>query len=130
MLGNGGGEDEKFPKEPGGERHTGQRDHRDQHGEREKGRALGQSIEVCDFFAGLLSNNDQNSEAKKCHQQVSYEIKRHGGAVDARDADEEIARVSKSRVSEKPFEIVLRKRRQISVEDREQRDQNNEAFHS
>ena len=49
--------DVELAEKPRGERQTGERDHPDQHREREKWRALCKTIEVGNFFAGLLRDN-------------------------------------------------------------------------
>ena len=64
MMSNRGVEDEELAEESGGERHAGERRHRDQHGKGEKGRTFGQAVEIFNVFPGLLRHDNEDGEAQ------------------------------------------------------------------
>ena len=100
----------------------GERDHRDQHGEGEKGRTFGQTVEVLDLVRRLIRHDDQHSKTEQRHEQIRDEIIGDGRAGKRNDADQQITRVGDARVGEQPFEISLRKRGEISVDQGQERD--------
>src|SRR4026208_2063812 len=77
---NGGVEDKKLAEKPGGKGHTGERGHRYQHGEGEKGGTLGKSGKTFQLVASALANENQHSKAEQRHQEISDEIKSNGAS--------------------------------------------------
>ena len=122
-------EDEELAEKAGRERQTSERRHRHQHRECKKGRAFGQAIKTGNFFAGLLCDNNQDGKAQKRHEQISHEIKSNSAAIEACDADQQVTRMRDAGVAEQTFEIVLRERGEIAVNDSEQRDQHDKTLH-
>ena len=95
-----------------------------------KGERFARPLKSSMFSPVCLATTIEDGEAQQRHEQIGDEIKRDGLASERHDADEQIARVGDARVSEQPLQIALRKRRQISVNQGEQRDADKQALAS
>ena len=124
MAAHGRFENEKLSQEADGERKARERKHGHQ---ASRGQARGDRLprplkseisSLPDASGDVL----QNEKGQKSHQQVAGEVKRNRRArwprSEAGHANEKIARVSDARISEKAFEICLRHRRKIAVDQR------------
>jgi hypothetical protein len=85
--------------------HTGERDHRDQHREREKWRAFGKTIKIGNFFTGLLRDDYQHCKTQQGHQQVSDEVEGNRADIETDHADQQITRMRNARVREQSFQV-------------------------
>ena len=122
MMRDGRDKDQKLAEEADGQRHTGERSHRDQHGKGEKGRTFSEPVKIRDLFARLLCHNDEHGEAEHGHEQVANEVEGDGAPVETDDADEQIASVRDAGIGEQPLEVALGQRGQVAIEEGEQRD--------
>ena len=117
---HGGGEDEEFPDELGGERDAGQREHGGEHAEGEEGGAFGEAVEVQGVVAAAVAgDDDEDEEAEEGHQQVAGEIEGDGdaraaeaggGGADAGDGDEQLPRNLSALPTHLPLAIPLQLR--------------------
>ncbi len=80
------------------------------------------------LFAGLLRDNYQNSETEQRHQQVSHQIESNRADIETDNSDKQIARMGDTGISKQPFKVSLGERCEISVNQCEQRDQNDQPL--
>ena len=74
---------------------------------------------MLDAIAGVVGDDDEDGEAEHRHEQIGDEIEGDRGARERDDADEEIAGVRDAGVGEEAFEIGLRERGEVAVDERE-----------
>jgi hypothetical protein len=116
MLSDGRVEDEKLPEETSRERDPCKRHHPDQHREGEEWRPFRETRVIVDLFSAVVSHDNKHGKTKQRHEQICDKIigDRPSGKTD--HANQQIARMGDAGIGEQPFEIRLRERGEITVD--------------